>query len=684
MKKITTKLFMLLGALLFLGTGHVQATYYLRWGDNTNNNNYWGSNAYPFSGYEDNSLYQLSIDYLPANTEFKLFDTGVNGNEAKWYGNGAITNPIDLGKTFTIQEWNDGGNIKLGNEELWNVTISFIPNDSWNRFDFTINASKSKFYPILYLLGNVNGNNWSYSKGVPATSNNGVYTWNNVTINNADGYGYFNISSITGNDYKEVEKSIRFAPTREEEAGDDVNLTPGSANAYKNNIGPGSWYLTPGQYDITLDLTKSTYTISAQRILNWTNNDEIVSDTHNAIYKVSNEYELSGHEGANYTIEVQYNGKPSNTQNINTLAAIQKEDYTVDGNTVTLNKAGTYTLTAKMQDGSNTTSTLNATVSPLDITLSTEDDLTKAWQTGDVAFSYVLNTTSSTSPTFDDSDFSIEVTPSSGINTETMPSTRPNNFIVWEWDQMKGLIDSDKVVDGYYEDITENQFNSNINGQELEVSGHFPVSGEYNIIVTSNDEDINISNGTTTVKIYPNTGLIYSDYTVTYIDEKGQTQTSEIKGDDGININGMQVKDNIIEYYFDNTTNSLWGDAENARFYTPGIYLATVRYSLGNAIIDNPTSANLTEEGQILDISALSSSNPLYLYYEIVKNGVSSGINQIKIETTTSAPLAVDTIGVDEADGEAIYYNLQGVRVANPEHGIFVKVVNGKASKVVM
>lgn len=34
-------------------------------------------------------------------------------------------------------------------------------------------------------------------------------------------------------------------------------------------------------------------------------------------------------------------------------------------------------------------------------------------------------------------------------------------------------------------------------------------------------------------------------------------------------------------------------------------------------------------------------------------------------------------------EGEAVYFNLQGQRVNNPERGIFVKVVNGKATKVV-
>ena len=38
---------------------------------------------------------------------------------------------------------------------------------------------------------------------------------------------------------------------------------------------------------------------------------------------------------------------------------------------------------------------------------------------------------------------------------------------------------------------------------------------------------------------------------------------------------------------------------------------------------------------------------------------------------------------IETTEGEAVYFNLQGVRVNNPERGIFVKVQNGKAAKVV-
>ena len=38
---------------------------------------------------------------------------------------------------------------------------------------------------------------------------------------------------------------------------------------------------------------------------------------------------------------------------------------------------------------------------------------------------------------------------------------------------------------------------------------------------------------------------------------------------------------------------------------------------------------------------------------------------------------------IDAEEGDAVYFNLQGQRVANPEKGIYIRVVNGKAQKVV-
>lgn len=40
--------------------------------------------------------------------------------------------------------------------------------------------------------------------------------------------------------------------------------------------------------------------------------------------------------------------------------------------------------------------------------------------------------------------------------------------------------------------------------------------------------------------------------------------------------------------------------------------------------------------------------------------------------------------GIEVENGEAEYYNMQGVRVTNPENGMYIRVINGKASKVVV
>ncbi|MDE6811814.1 MAG: starch-binding protein [Muribaculaceae bacterium] len=63
-------------------------------------------------------------------------------------------------------------------------------------------------------------------------------------------------------------------------------------------------------------------------------------------------------------------------------------------------------------------------------------------------------------------------------------------------------------------------------------------------------------------------------------------------------------------------------------------------------------------------------------YYNVTFNVVSGEV--VVTEDTTSGIAAV------EATEVPVYYNLQGVKVANPVNGVFVKVVNGKASKVVL
>ena len=83
-----------------------------------------------------------------------------------------------------------------------------------------------------------------------------------------------------------------------------------------------------------------------------------------------------------------------------------------------------------------------------------------------------------------------------------------------------------------------------------------------------------------------------------------------------------------------------------------------------------------------------NSSNNFSLSNTEGKTYITLTVPENYIEAGVAATLFVDTVtaveNVEVAEGEAIYFNLQGVQVANPANGVYVKVLNGKASKVLL
>lgn len=73
-------------------------------------------------------------------------------------------------------------------------------------------------------------------------------------------------------------------------------------------------------------------------------------------------------------------------------------------------------------------------------------------------------------------------------------------------------------------------------------------------------------------------------------------------------------------------------------------------------------------------------SGTLYLKYGESLENASEPVAYTYI-VTRAIPTGIDGIGAE--DGEAEYYTLQGVKVQNPERGIYIKVEGGKASKIV-
>lgn len=65
-------------------------------------------------------------------------------------------------------------------------------------------------------------------------------------------------------------------------------------------------------------------------------------------------------------------------------------------------------------------------------------------------------------------------------------------------------------------------------------------------------------------------------------------------------------------------------------------------------------------------------------FYAADENGVESPVESLVVDYTK--PTGIEAIGAEA--GEAVYFDLQGNRVAAPETGVYIKVVGGRASKV--
>lgn len=92
-------------------------------------------------------------------------------------------------------------------------------------------------------------------------------------------------------------------------------------------------------------------------------------------------------------------------------------------------------------------------------------------------------------------------------------------------------------------------------------------------------------------------------------------------------------------------------------------------------------------QGEMLEVNDLDGSfgNCVEMFYMPV------GTYTIAAKGTTLGlfgfiydyPIGVSDVAVDATGGEAVYYNLNGVKVANPENGLYIKVQGGKATKVI-
>ena len=131
-------------------------------------------------------------------------------------------------------------------------------------------------------------------------------------------------------------------------------------------------------------------------------------------------------------------------------------------------------------------------------------------------------------------------------------------------------------------------------------------------------------------------------------------------------------------------------------FLLPNFALSAMELELGDILVEGATV--IKDEAGVATYNGFVKDMPLLdgaLIADVTLGGTISAdgnVNMaidvlwegipIKCTFTTTEVLGVENIEINE-NGSVVYYNLQGVKVANPENGVFIRVQSGKASKVI-
>ena len=133
-------------------------------------------------------------------------------------------------------------------------------------------------------------------------------------------------------------------------------------------------------------------------------------------------------------------------------------------------------------------------------------------------------------------------------------------------------------------------------------------------------------------------------------------------------------------------------------FLLPNFVLSTADgdMELGDILVEGATVINgedgvstyageikdmpLLDGGIVVDVAlsgTISAAGVVEMYINVLWNGIPISC------TFTSTETGVESIEINE-NVAPVYYNLQGVKVANPENGVFIKVQGSKATKVIL
>lgn len=211
-----------------------------------------------------------------------------------------------------------------------------------------------------------------------------------------------------------------------------------------------------------------------------------------------------------------------------------------------------------------------------------------------------------------------------------------------------------------------------------------------NLIVTAQ----NGPGSTPMFEVAKNNPLILTDVTFDGIKSSNSEGIINIKTDGALNLTNVNFINcegstlNALCRVGATKTLNLTGKNEGLKVYVEaaGCINATeltneqpIILTLSEILTETPAARSLSENDVIVngceDPSKFELTNA---GYKLV--GENGNLVLAKVGDTT----AIDEIGVDGVEAPVEYYNVQGIRVENPEHGLYIKRQGNKVSKVIL
>lgn len=653
---------------------------------------------------------------------FEIFDGTSSWNDS--FGKNT-SDDFKIGNMYYCKS--HGGQI-TSNEEMKNADIAIDPSN------YTLTVVSHQNPDNLYLYGDLKDKTWEEDDYYTAENKNGIYTFTDVYVRgqkkdlNENYIAFFaSVDSSDDNTVGYGNMLPRFGCKADEANFNVTNVqikntelkSPVTKNLSRylgNN--DYNYCLPQGIYDIEVNLNNMTVKFTKVDLsYQWFDHadSKITENSHSTTYGVNNKIQLGARDNTRHIVadlaEFKVEYEPLQSTSLKGVKARatsvtgQNEYYSIDDNYVmTLNKAGNYTITASLPEDYSSDyygiqpSTLNVAVAALDVTVSWGSPDPQAFNpAGANTMEGVLAITSSSELTYGtNGDYTISVVPVDGDNWTKAGNS--NLTTAYEqaftgstgslMDQLNALGGVNVRVDGFYSEVGVDDINPALSSSSsndenttytYNVAVTFPCSGEYTLaFVPNSDENYAVSYvndaSSSTIQIYPN-------LVATFGTGKGAEK--------GFNVSGYQVGEEEDGYYVvaikDDLAN-MDNFLKNCIGFIPGTYFAssltTSAYQTQQVKARKVTGADIKYRVD-LDLTGANTTDGKFFTVNVTKNGVTGSYN-FKAITSANYNTSTGVEGIEAPEeGEAVYYNLQGVKVENPEKGLYIKVVGGKSEKVI-